>query len=80
MVDMDFFKNKIKKFQEKKMDEILFKIQFHESTKKKLEEEMKKIGAKDEKLEKNILYHSQMVIIWRGNEKKLRKQIADNSE
>ena len=80
MVDMNFFKNKIKKFQEKKLDEILFKIQFHESTKKKLEEEMKKIGDKDEKLEKNILYHSQMVIIWRGNEKKLRKQIADNSE
>ena len=42
MVDMNFFKNKIKKFQEKKLDEILFKIQFHESTKKKLEEEMKK--------------------------------------
>ena len=80
MVHMDFFKNKIKKFQEKKLDEILFKIQFHESTKKKLEEEMKKIGAKDEKLEKNISYHSQMVVIWRGNEKKLRKQIADNSE
>ena len=80
MVHMDFFKNKIKKFQEKKLDEILFKIQFHESTKKKLEEEMKKIGTRDEKLEKNISYHSQMVTIWRGNEKKLRKQIADNSE
>jgi hypothetical protein len=80
MVHMDFFKNKIKKFQEKKMDEILFKIQFHESTKKKLEKEMRKIGVKDEKLEKNISYHSQMVTIWRGNEKKLRKQIADNSE
>jgi hypothetical protein len=76
---MDFFKNKIKKFQEKKLDEILFKIQFHESSKKKLEEEMKKIGTRDEKLEKNISYHSQMVIIWRGNEKKLRKQIESNS-
>ena len=80
MVHMDFFKNKIKKFQEKKLDEILFKIQFHESTKKKLEEEMKKIGTRDEKLEKNISYHSQMVIIWRGNEKKLRKQIESNSQ
>ena len=80
MVHMDFFKNKIKKFQEKKLDEILFKIQFHESSKKKLEEEMKKIGTRDEKLEKNISYHSQMVIIWRGNEKKLRKQIESNSQ
>ena len=80
MIHMDFFKNKIKKFQEKKLDEILFKIQFHESSKKKLEEEMKKIGTRDEKLEKNISYHSQMVIIWRGNEKKLRKQIESNSQ
>ena len=40
ILDMDFFKNKIKKFQEKKLDEILFKIQFHESTKKKLEEQV----------------------------------------
>ena len=55
-------------------------IFFHESSKKKLEEEMKKIGTRDEKLEKNISYHSQMVIIWRGNEKKLRKQIESNSQ
>ena len=42
--NMDFFKNKIKKYQEKKLDEILFKIQFHQSTKNELEEKMKKIG------------------------------------
>ena len=40
---MDFFKNKIKKYQEKKLDEILFKIQFHQSTKKELEEKMNKM-------------------------------------
>ncbi len=39
---MDFFNNKIKKYQEKKLDEILFKIQFHQSTKKELEEKMDK--------------------------------------
>ena len=48
---MDFFKNKIKKFQEKKLDEILFKIQFHQSTRKKLEEEMKKSKEIDEKFQ-----------------------------
>ena len=37
---MDFFKNKVKKYQEKKLDEILFKIQFHESTKIELEQKM----------------------------------------
>jgi len=75
---MDFFKNKIKKFQEKKLDEILFKIQFHESTRKKLEEEMKKANISDEKCQKQIKYHSQMEEIWRGNEKKLRKQMKEN--
>jgi septal ring factor EnvC (AmiA/AmiB activator) len=79
MLDMNFFKNKIKKFQEKKLDEILFKIQFHESTKKKLEEEIEKTNKEDKKLTKNIAYHSQMVEIWRENEKKLRKQMTGNS-
>ena len=40
---MDFFKNKIKKYQDKKLDEILFKIQFHESTKKELEQKLNKM-------------------------------------
>ena len=75
---MDFFKNKIKKFQEKKLDEILFKIQFHESTRKKLEKEMKKSKEIDEKSQKQIKYHSQMEEIWRGNEEKLRKQMEEN--
>jgi len=78
ILDMDFFKNKIKKFQEKKLDEILFKIQFHESTKKKLEEQIQKIDFHDDKISKDISYHSQMIEIWKGNEIKLRKQMSDN--
>ena len=77
ILDMDFFKNKIKKFQEKKLDEILFKIQFHESTKKKLEEQAQNTDFYDDKISKDISYHSQMIEIWKGNEKKLRKQMSD---
>ncbi len=77
ILDMDFFKNKIKKFQEKKLDEILFKIQFHESTKKKLEEQVQNTDFHDDKISKDISYHSQMIEIWKGNEKKLRKQMSD---
>ena len=51
---MDFFNNKIKKYQEKKLDEILFKIQFHQSTKKKLEEKMSDMKHSDDKLTKDI--------------------------
>ena len=75
---MDFFKNKIKKYQAQKLDEILFKIQFHESTKKELEEKLNKLESSDEKLTKDISYHGKMVDIWIANEKKLRKQINDS--
>ena len=75
---MDFFKNKIKKYQEKKLDEILFKIQFHQSTKKELDEKMNKLDHDDLKLKKDILYHDQMINIWIANEKKLRKQMTEN--
>ena len=75
---MDFFKNKIKKYQAQKLDEILFKIQFHESTKKELEEKLNKLESSDEKLIKDISYHGKMVDIWIANEKKLRKQMNDS--
>ena len=75
---MDFFKNKIKKYQAQKLDEILFKIQFHQSTKKELEEKLNKLESSDEKLTKDISYHGKMVDIWIANEKKLRKQINDS--
>ena len=80
---MDFFKNKVKnklkKYQEQKLDEILVKIQFHGSTKTELEKKMKRLDHDDAKLAKDIVYHSQMVDIWIGNEKKLRKQMAENN-
>ena len=75
---MDFFKNKIKKYQAQKLDEILFKIQFHQSTKKELEEKLNKLESSDEKLTKDISYHGKMVDIWIANEKKLRKQMDDS--
>jgi len=75
---MDFFKNKIKKYQEKKLDEILFKIQFHQSTKNELLEKMNKMKNSDDKLVKDITYHGKMVEIWTANEKKLRKQMNEN--
>ena len=75
---MDFFKNKIKKYQAQKLDEILFKIQFHQSTKKELEEKLNKLESSDEKLNKDISYHGKMVDIWIANEKKLRKQMNDS--
>ena len=76
---MDFFKNKVKKYQEQKLDEILFKIQFHKSTKNELEEQLNNLKSSNEKLIKDISYHGKMVDIWIANEKKLRKQMNDSS-
>ena len=39
---------------------------------------MKKSKEIDQKSQKQIKYHSQMEEIWRGNEKKLRKQMEEN--
>ena len=75
---MDFFKNKIKKYQAQKLDEILFKIQFHQSTKNELEEQLNNLKSSNEKLIKDISYHGKMVDIWIANEKKLRKQMNDS--
>ena len=60
------------------MDKILFNIQFHQSTKKELEEKMNKMEHSDEKLAKDISYHGKTVEIWSVNETKLRKQMREN--
>ena len=42
-VALDFFKKRIRQYQEKKLDEIKSKIQFHQYTKKQLEQKIKEI-------------------------------------
>ena len=79
---MDFFKNKVKnklkKYQEQKLKEVLNKFK-KSLSKTELEKKMKQLDHDDAKLAKDIVYHSQMVDIWIGNEKKLRKQMAENN-
>jgi len=75
---LDFFKKRIRKYQEKKLDEIVSKIQFHQYTKKQLEQEIKE-NANDEKTTviKEISYHEKMIKIWQNNEEKLKKQMSE---
>ncbi len=75
---MDFFKKRIRQYQEKKLDKILSKIQFHQYTKKQLEQKINKI-TNDEKtmIIKEISYHSKMINIWKNNEEKLKKQMSE---
>ncbi|MCH7966553.1 MAG: hypothetical protein IIB02_03920 [Thaumarchaeota archaeon] len=75
---MDFFKKRIRKYQEKKLDEITSKIQFHQYMKKQLEQKVKEM-IHDEKIMiiKEISYHSKMINIWEKNEEKLKKQMSE---
>ncbi len=75
---LDFFKKRIRKYQEKKLDEITSKIQFHQYVKKQLEQKVKEM-IHDEKtmIIKEISYHSKMINIWEKNEKKLKKQMSE---
>jgi len=77
--ELDFFKNKIRKFQEKKLNEILEKIQFHEYMKIQSEKKVKD-SPDSAKLEKELSYHNLMVDIWKRNEEKLRTQMSEMEE
>ncbi len=80
-IALDFFKKRIREYQEKKLHEITSKIQFHQYTKKQLEEKIKEIIS-DEKtmIIKEISYHSKMIKIWEKNEEKLKKQMSEMEE
>jgi hypothetical protein len=75
---LDFFKKRIRQYQEKKLNEILSNIQFHQNMKKHLEQEIGRINDNEQnKTRKEIFYHDKMLNIWKKNEEKLRKQMSE---
>ena len=75
---MAFFKKRVRQFQEKKLDEILNKIQFHEYTKEQLEQKKSETeNAETTKIIEEISFNEKMIKIWQNNEKKLRHQMSD---
>ena len=75
---MEFFKKRIRQYQEKKLGEILSKIQFHENMKKQLE--IKIQGLTDDeviKVRDEISFNEKMIEIWQRNEGKLRSQMHE---
>ncbi len=78
---MDFFKKKVRGFQEKKLNEICEKIKFHEHVKSQLEKRI--IGTEDSdtsKIIEEIAFNKKMIEIWQKNENKLRKQMREMEE
>jgi len=78
---LDFFKKRIRQFQEKKLSEILSKIQFHQYMKKQAEQKLREIEyAESNKIREEISFNEKMIEIWQRNEEKLRKQMRDLEE
>ena len=75
---MNFIKKKVIQFQEKKLDEILDKIQFHEHMKNKLEKEIiATMNAETDKIREEITFNKKMIEVWQRNEDKLRRQMSE---
>ncbi len=74
---MDFFKKRIRQFQEKKLEEILSKIQFHQYMKKQAESKLEEIVHDKAKAREEIEFNKKMIEIWQRNEVKLRKQMSE---
>ncbi len=75
---MEFFKKRVRKYQEKKLNEILSKIQFHQYMKKELEEKLKEMNNDENtRIVKEITYHNKLIKIWENNEEKLKRQMSE---
>jgi tRNA U34 5-carboxymethylaminomethyl modifying enzyme MnmG/GidA len=75
---MEFFKKRVRKYQEKKLNEILSKIQFHQYMKKELEEKLKEMNNDENtRIVKEITYHNKIIKIWENNEEKLKRQMSE---
>ena len=78
MIILEFFKNRIRQFQEKKLDEILKKIQFHQYMKNQLEQKIRTVdNDENNKIKNEILFNEKMIEIWQRNEEKLRRQMSE---
>ena len=74
---MEFFKKRIREFQEKKLDEILSKIQFHQYMKNQAEQKLGGMTHDKDKIREEISFNEKMIEVWQRNEEKLRMQMSE---
>ena len=77
---MDFFKKRTRQFQEKKLEEILSNIQFHQYMKKQAEAKLEGIAHDKIKAREELEFNEKMIEIWQGREEKLRRQMSEVEE
>ena len=78
-ITLDFIKKRVRQFQEKKLNEILSKIQFHQYVKNQLEQKLESVTNNDKisKIQEEIKFNDKMIRIWQRNEAKLRRQMSE---
>ena len=78
-ITLDFIKKRVKQFQEKKLNEILSKIQFHQYMKNQLKQKLEGVTNNDKtsKIQEEIKFNDKMIKIWQRNEEKLRRQMSE---
>ena len=76
---LDFIKKRVRQFQEKKLNEILSKIQFHQHMKNQLKQKLEGVTNNDNtaKIREEIKFNDKMIEIWQRNEEKLRRQMSE---
>ena len=75
---MEFFKKRVRQYQEKKLDEILSNIHFHQSKKNQLEQKLEDMdNIETTKIREELSFNEKMIEIWQRNEQKLRRQMKD---
>jgi len=77
-IALDFIKKRVRQFQEKKLNEIISKIQFHQYMKNQLKQ---KLGVTNNditsKIQEEIKFNDKMIELWQRNEEKLRRQMSE---
>jgi len=78
-ITLDFIKKRVRQFQEKKLNEIISKIQFHQYMKNQLKQKLEDVTNNDKtsKIQEEIKFNDKMIEIWQRNEEKLRRQMSE---
>ena len=75
---LEFLKKRVRQYQEKKLNEILSNIQFHQRKKSQLEQKLEGMAyGETTKIREEISFNDKMIEIWQRNEQKLRRQMND---
>ena len=77
VIVLNFLTEKIQKYHEKKLNDALQELQFHQEIKKRLETNQKTIDDESKiGIEEEIDKENEMIDIWKNNIKKINEQLA----